>query len=141
MAGLALLADVAICGALPARHPHKAALIRSLLSRDVPPRQQLQYCARQLARPATGIADVEVLRHNILSFWRAFPWARDAYAIVLGDACSRVSVLVATVDEGGFRPDPWAMGYAVSAGGRLLICRLSNVFNMACFAVPVRSRT
>jgi hypothetical protein len=73
---LSLLADVAICDDLPADDPMKMVMVKSLMARDIGKNSHLDYIARALTRPWTGLPAIETLRVELLRFKRTFPNAK-----------------------------------------------------------------
>jgi hypothetical protein len=55
MQSISPLADVAICDDLPADDPMKMVMVKSLMARDIGKNSHLDYIARALARPWTGL--------------------------------------------------------------------------------------
>jgi hypothetical protein len=70
------LADVAICDDLPADDPMKMVMVKSLMARDIGKNSHLDYIARALTRPWTGLPAIETLRVELLRFKRTFPNAK-----------------------------------------------------------------
>ena len=126
---LSLLADVAVCDAMPRTDPAKLQIVRSLMLREVDRHQQLVILKSHLLRPSSHLSDIEVMRAVLLKYRAYTPTVQFALGFDDDPTCIDLPHV-------GGKLDPRKMIIVPTrtvSRGRHVVFRMHGLFDVVAF--------